>query len=66
MKQAQQLKNILTQLHPQKYPPYKPTKPIYQFHHFPLPIHHLQLHPFPSPSKITLIIDRKLLHIPPH
>ncbi|WP_313959615.1 ABC-ATPase domain-containing protein, partial [Staphylococcus hominis] len=55
---------LLKSLHPQKYPPYKPIKPIYQFHQFPLPIHHLQLHPFPPPSKIPLIIPKQHTQIP--
>ncbi|WP_392391754.1 ABC-ATPase domain-containing protein, partial [Staphylococcus capitis] len=63
-KSPQPLQPTLNSLDAQKYPPYKRTKPLYQFHQFTLPIHHLQLHPFPPPSKITSILPTHHPRIP--
>ncbi|MCD9066718.1 ABC-ATPase domain-containing protein [Staphylococcus pasteuri] len=64
MKQAQELKKMLTQLDGQKYGAYKRTKGMYQFDDFRLAIDHVQVDPFASPSKMRLIIDRKVVGIP--
>uniref|UniRef100_UPI0037DA305F ABC-ATPase domain-containing protein n=1 Tax=Staphylococcus epidermidis TaxID=1282 RepID=UPI0037DA305F len=43
-------------LDPQNYAAYDQIKHLYEFNLFKLPIHHIQPHPFPPPSNITLLI----------
>lgn len=64
MKTANDLHNILNEIHRKSYPAYKSLKGRYHFNNYTLSIDHVQGDPFASPSNVSIFIHGKTAGFP--